>query len=189
MKKLTHALVSFMPFAVVITGLCLLVYITAQQMYRQGLNDPQIQMVKAAKRNLEKGADPQIVVSGANIEMSKDVDPWLAVYNLSRVPVASSGLFHGERPTMPEGLLSTDKYKNYQLYAFGEDRVTWEPSWDVRQALVIVTYDGGFLVAGRDTTEIDSRIDMMGWMVLVAWGCIMIATLVVQLFAQRFIRS
>ena len=61
MRFLVRVLVSWLPLAVASTGMCLLVYATVQQNYRQSLNDPQIQMAEdAAKTEVMHGVTRSI---------------------------------------------------------------------------------------------------------------------------------
>ena len=39
----------------------------------------------------------------------------------------------------------------------GQDRVTWQPEAGVRMATVVVSFDHGFVMAGRSLTEVEKR--------------------------------
>ncbi len=53
MSRMINVFSKGLPFAVAVTGFCLLAYVTVQQSLRQGANDPQIQMAQDAVAALE----------------------------------------------------------------------------------------------------------------------------------------
>ena len=82
MKAARAIFLSWLPLAVAVTGLSLLVHVAVQQNYRQSLNDPQIQMAEDGAAKLGDGGVPaDIVVRGGMIDIAQSLAPWIAVYD------------------------------------------------------------------------------------------------------------
>lgn len=181
------ALISWLPIAVAITALSLLIQVTVQQSYRTSLNDPQQQIAEDTARVIEAGVDPSIFApKGAATEISSSLSTWMAFYDTTLAPKASTGLLHGVIPTIPAGVFETAK-------ARGSYTVTWQPEPGVRQALVIVSAgEKGFAVSGRNMRAVEEREGQLGWLVLVGWAASMLATFLAYIFAEplvkRFVR-
>lgn len=76
---------------VAITIVFMTSYALVQQNYRMSANDPQIQMAEDAAAALNKGRNIQSVVLLDNVDISKSLGVFLAVYDDSGKPVMSSG--------------------------------------------------------------------------------------------------
>lgn len=143
---------AWLPFAALSTILSGMVYVAVQQDFRMGANDPQIQIAEDVSNVLKGGVNPTQVVPPNNSDIGSSLSPWLAVYDDSDKAIASSGLLGGASPTPPAGVFD-------YVRAHGEDRVTWQPSVGVRQALVVTrfsaTQGSGFVVAGRSLREVE----------------------------------
>ncbi len=173
----------FLPFAVVISAFCLLAYLTAQQVYRQGANDPQIQMAEDAADALADGQSAQAIVPAAKISVSKSLAPFLIVYDADGQEVASSVvLLDGQTPGLPAGVLDATR-------SMGENRVTWQPRAGVRIAAVIVAYKDGFVLAGRSLREAESRVARAGQLTGLAWALTMAAALVVIALGEWLLKD
>ena len=177
MSKLKSVVRIWLPFAVIISAFCLLAYTTVQQALRQGLNDPQIQMAEDTAYALNNGATADSVVTGAKVEMSRSLAPFIDVYDSNGKPVAGSGWLNGQLPDYPKGALDTAKQK-------GDNRVTWQPNADVRIASVVVPYNNGFIVAGRNMREVEQRESQTEMFVGVTWILALIATFIVIAFGE-----
>jgi hypothetical protein len=150
-KKGINILRQWLPIALVIVFVSGLVYVTVQQSLRMGANDPQIQMAEDAATALAAGASPQSVLPNTVVDISTSLAPFLVIYNIDGKPLASSGLFHGIAPLLPEGVFTFTRQN-------GEDRVSWQPEPGVRAAVVVVAYAGtqpGFVMAGRSLREVE----------------------------------
>jgi hypothetical protein len=174
MSRLLKVLAAWIPFAVVVTALCALDYLTAQQNLRQGANDPQIQMAEDGAASLDAGASIESVVPKEQVESSKSLAPFLVVYDTSGKPVASSGVLDGQMPDYPVGAVEASKQS-------GENRVTWQPRDGVRIASVVVPFKQGYVMAGRNMREVEARVSQTGALVAVAWVATMAAALVTVL--------
>ena len=153
MSKLKDIVRIWLPFAVVISAFCLLAYTTMQQALRQGLNDPQIQMAEDTAYALNNGATVDSVVAGTKVEMSRSLAPFIDIYDSNGNAITGSGLLNGQLPDYPKGALDSAKRsggKPFTLQQSDENRVTWQPDADVRIASVVVPYNNGFVMAGRN---------------------------------------
>jgi len=156
---------SWLALAFVSTVLCALVHVAVQQNYRMNLNDPQIQMAEDAATSLGSGATVKTVVPATTIDISKSLAPWIAVYDDTGKVLASSARLNGVMPAVPAGVFDSVRQN-------GEDRVSWESASGVRNAIVVTLFSGkasGFVVAGRNMREVESREDQLMHMVVGAW--------------------
>jgi hypothetical protein len=174
MSRLLKILAAWIPFAVIVTAFCALVYLTAQQVWRQGANDPQMQMAEDGAAALDAGASIQSVVPKEQVELSKSLAPFIIVYDTAGRPVASSGVLDRQMPDYPMGALEASKQS-------GENRVTWQPREGVRIASIVVPYQQGYVVTGRNMREAEARVTQMGALVTAAWVATMLATLLTVL--------
>ena len=187
MKTLLRVFVSWLPLAVVLSGVLAFVYIAVQQSYRMTLNDPQIQIAEDAASSIASGTAPVAIIPQERIDMTKSLAPWVAVFDASGNQIASSGyLVSGEALKMPAGLLTTDKDLNFDLSQSGEDRVTWQPQRGVRQAIVVVHTDQGYVVAGRNMREVESRESALTVIVCIAWGLLLVASFCLKYIVDLF---
>jgi len=157
-----NAFRAWLPFAVVVTALCLLAYVMVQQTLRQGANDPQIQMAEDAAAALNRGASVDSVLPKDQVDLSSSLAPFLVVYDAKGTPVAASGLLDGSAPDYPVGALEAARQS-------GENRVTWQPEAAIRIASVAVPYKDGYVVAGRNLREVEKRVAQIETMAALAW--------------------
>ena len=165
MTRTTLVLKHWLPIAAVTTILCLLVYATVQQVFRNSANDPQIQMAEDAAAALAHDAPVASVVPPARIDIERSLAPFTVVLDGKGGIVATSGLLNGRSPAIPPGVLEFAK-------THGEHRVTWQPERGVRIASVVLAYGGatpGFVVAGRSLRESERRTAQLGTFVITAW--------------------
>lgn len=180
MSKLKSIFKVWLPFAVVISAFCLLVYVAVQQSLRQGLNDPQIQMAEDTTYALDHGATIEEVVPIARVEMSRSLAPFIVVFDDSGKPAASSGLLNGELPEVPQGVLDFAKRN-------GENRVTWQPTEKTRIASVVRPYKDGFVLAGRNMREVEIRESQTWQFAWETWLLALAATFVVIAFGEYYL--
>jgi hypothetical protein len=176
-SKLKNIIRIWLPFAVVTSAFCLLAYTTVQQALRQGLNDPQIQIAEDTAYTLNNGATVDSMLAGPKVEMSRSLAPFIDIYDSSGKAMAGSGLLNGQLPDYPKGALDTAKQK-------GDNRVTWQPNADVRIASVVVPYNNGFVVAGRNMREVEQRESQTEIFAGVTWILALMATFIVIAFGE-----
>ncbi len=180
MSKFKKICKGWLPFAVVISALCLLVYASVQQALRNGLNDPQIQMVEDTAYGLDHGTTVERLVPAEQVEMSRSLAPFIVVFDNNGKPVASSGLLNGNLPQVPQGVFDSAKQ-------YGSNRVTWQPSNNIRIAAVVAPYKGGFVLAGRNMREVEQRESQTEMFAGVTWALTLIATFLVIAFGEIFL--
>lgn len=177
MQKIKTIIKVWLPFAVVITAFCALVYASVQQAYRQGANDPQIQMAEDGADALDNGQGLGTLLPNSKVSAEKSLAPFLIVYDGGGNVVGSSVILDGKTPTLPDGVLDSAR----QL---GEDRVTWQPREGVRIAAVIVPYQDGFVLAGRNLREVEVRETQVTQFAGITWVLALFATLITIVFDE-----
>ena len=170
------------------TILALALYAIPQQVLRQGLNDPQIQIAGDMVAQLERGALPGSAVPAAQIDMARSLAPFVIVYDDQGHPLASQAVLNGTIPAPPSGVFDF-------VRQHGEERVSWQPVLGsgardgVRIAAVMQRVSGshpGFVLAGRNMREVEARESQVARMAGLAWlgmlGLILVGTLLLGAF-------
>lgn len=179
MKKIIKV---WLPFAIAITAFCVLAYASVQQAYRQGADDPQIQMAQDAANLLTNSANADSIVSPNKVFVDKSLAPFFIIYDENGNEVASSVTLDGQTPQLPDGVLDSTK-------ELRENRLTWQPKEGVRIAAVIVSYQNGYVLAGRNLREVEARESQLTTFVSITWLLALIATLVVIAFGEFFLKD
>ena len=141
------------------------IYLTVQQSYRIGANDPQVQMAEDAARALANGQSAESLMPGEKVDIAFSLAPYLIIYDAEGKPVASNALLHGSIPSLPAGVFDYTRQH-------GEDRISWQPEPGVRSATVIVSVsggNGGYVLAGRSLREVERREDQLTTQVFLGW--------------------
>jgi hypothetical protein len=144
------------------TGVALALYAIPQHVLRSGLNDPQIQMATDVAAKLESYGVNNGLRQGAllapgtaaGVDMARSLSPFFIVFNDEGRPIGSTAQLAGQIPTPPQGVFD-------YVQQHGEDRLTWQPRRGVRIAAVVERVNGpqpGFVLAGRNMREVESRI-------------------------------
>ena len=151
------------------TGLALALYAIPQQVLRQGLNDPQIQLADDLVVRLEQGAAPVEAVPAGSVDMARSLAPFVIAYDEQGHPLASQAQLNGGIPAPPKGVFD-------YVRQHGEERVSWQPilgnARGVRIAAVVQRVGGahpGFALAGRNMREVEAREDQVGQMAGLTW--------------------
>ncbi len=159
------------------TGLALALYAIPQQVLRQGLNDPQIQLAGDLAARLEEGTTPAAAIPPASIDMVRSLSPFVIAYDGQGRPLGSQAQLDGQTPIPPKGVFE-------HVRQHGEERISWQPRPGVRIAAVIVRVsgsNGGFVLAGRNMREVEAREQQVKQMAGATWigmlGLILAATL------------
>ena len=178
--KIKNSFRVWLPFAVVITAFSMLVYASVQQAYRQGANDPQIQMANDMADALNTAMSIDSVLPQEKIFFEKSLAPFYVIYDANGIPVAGTGMIDGKLPDIPKGVLDVAKES-------GENRRTWQPQANVRIAAVVVPYKDGFVLAGRNLRELEAREAQTTMFAGVTWVLALIATFLVVAFGEFFL--
>lgn len=170
-KLLLRCVISFLPFAVCITLLSALIYFSSQQVIRLSANEMPSLSVDTALARISIGQQLGTILPNIPIELSKPFGFFFSAYNEQKVLTIAQTTVHGAPVSVPSGVLDYAK-------SHGKDRVTWQPETGIRLATVVV-YEPRtktYLVAGRDLTDYEHRIQTLGLQILFGWGITMIAT-------------
>jgi hypothetical protein len=164
---------SWLPVALVATALVGFTYVAVQQVYRNGADDPQVQMAEDAAARLDAGDAVADVLVGDPVNMSASLAPFLIVYDAHNQVIAGTGVLNGASPVPPIGVLDTAR-------AATRDRVTWQPADGVRIASVsAATRDGRVVLAGRSLREAERHVADLGPLALAGWIAALLGGLVV----------
>ncbi len=162
MKNISNTFLRFLPIGATIISLAILIYASSQQIYRQSLNDPQVQLVRDMESALIAGITPtQIVGRNAPFDATKSLSTFIAIYDKDGNPLESSATIGSSTPKPPLGVFAYAK-------VYGENHVTWQPNSTTRIALVlrpVANTSGYFVVSGRNMIEVEKRINDLGHMV------------------------
>lgn len=168
--------------AVILTVIFGTIHVAVQQNERQSANDPQIQMAEDAAAALSAGkSTASVVTSAPSVDLAKSLAPFLIIYDASGKAVAADAILESKIPTPPVGVF-TYVEKN------GEDRITWQPSTDVRIASVIVRSSGTnpmFVLAGRSLKEVEKREQSLQMQVMFGWVVSMLLVVLAAFFYHR----
>ncbi|MBV9159356.1 MAG: hypothetical protein JO019_02035 [Candidatus Kaiserbacteria bacterium] len=187
----------WIPIAVAVTIICILLYAVLQQNYRQSLNDPQIQIAEDVAALISAGAKPTVIVPKQQVDIGRSLSPWFAIYDATGTPIASSGYLNGAMAHPPQGIFTDlasgqahgagvkGPVKTQSIVATGENRLTWQPQEGVREAIVVAQAGDKFVVAGRNMREVENRISDMETMIGIAWIVAMFATLIAVWLGSR----
>jgi hypothetical protein len=181
MRAMTRTILGWLPLGLAVTMTCGIVYVVAQQTYRQGANDPQVQMARDIAAGLARGESVDGLVGSRTIDPSVSLAPFVIVFDAKEAVTRATVRLGGKTPVPPKGVLDAA--------ASGENRVTWQPRPDARIASVIVAVDGGhggYVLAGRSLKEAEERVATLGLGVGVGWLATMIATLIAAAVVQRW---
>jgi hypothetical protein len=180
LKKFTFKfLKSWLPLAVAIIAICGLVYLTVQQVLRQGANDPQIQLSEDLAASFASSKSPSGDFPSRQVEISTSLAPFVMIFDDNGKVLISNALLDGKTPQYPEGVFE-------YVRQHGQDRVTWQPREGVRHATVVTRYSGpagsGFVVAGRSLREVEERSMFFLWICVIACLMTLLATAAVTAF-------
>jgi len=170
---------SWLPLAVVIVAMCGLVYLTVQQVLRQGANDPQIQLSEDFAASLTSSKAPSGEFPAQQVEISTSLAPFVMIFDDNGKVLVSNALLDGKTPQYPVGVFD-------YVRQHGQDRVTWQPREGVRHATVVTRYSGpaglGFVMAGRSLREVEERSTFFLQVCAIACILTLVATAAVTAF-------
>ena len=173
---LRRAALLWPPLAVGATFLCGLVYAAMQQDLRRGADDPQVTMAEDAAARLDAGTAPS-ALPPATVDLARGLAPYLIIFDERGRPVASDAVLAGSTPVPPSGVFEA-------VRAGGEDRITWQPASGVRSAIVVTSYRGGFVLAGRSLRLVEQRESDVEAIVAIIWLATLAAVALASLGAD-----
>jgi hypothetical protein len=127
---------------------------------------------------LQQGALPAVAGGAGAVDIAHSLSPFVIVYDDQGRTLASQALLDGKAPVPPAGIFNYVRNRS-------EDRFSWQPRRGVRIAAVIQRVNGehpGFVLAGRNMREVESREEQVGQMAGLTWigmlGVILVGTAV-----------
>ena len=132
---------------------------------RQSANDPQLGMVTDLASRLERGTSASAAIPNDQIDMDASLSPFVIAFDEQGQVLASSAQLDGSVPSLPRGVLDYAR-------THGEERVTWAPRRGVRIASIVQHLKGprgGFVLAGRNLREVESRKSYVMQMAAFVW--------------------
>jgi len=136
----------------VIIGLCVLVYVSVQYNVRSTANNPQIEISQNIATELAASNETLTPtdLSASAIDPNKTLGTFYMVFDANQALLASTANFNGQSLVPPAGVFDNAKAK-------GDNRITWQPSKDLRLAIVVAYFKGekneGFALVGRSLKE------------------------------------
>jgi hypothetical protein len=174
----------WLPIAIAVTGMCAVSLGTAQQLYRQASNDPQVQIAEDMALALESGTKPTaLIASSTRIDVSASLRPFTVIYDKDLSPIAWSGEYEGKPPVPPSNIFEDAKGS----VGSGESRVTWQPDEETRFAIVVlhVLRTDGYVLTGRNLREAQDRIWDIQALIGLVWLMTLAATLIATWLGAR----
>ncbi len=170
----------WLPLAFVMTITAGLVYGTVQQSYRQGANDPQIQLAEDIADAINGGVDPTTLVGSGKLDMAKSLSTFLIVVDKDNKVVADNVQLGGKSVNVPIGPID-------QARQHGQNRITWQPQANVRNAIVlqpVLSQKGEVVIVGRSLREVEIREGQLTSMVFLAWAVGLAGSLILVWLGQ-----
>jgi len=158
-------------------------YVSVQQSYRQGANDPQIEIAEDISLHMQEGAAILDQVPKDSVDVGKSLSPFVIMYDTEGNPIAGNGYLNQKLIQVPKGVFDAAQ-------ASGENRLTLEPQSGVRIAAVIKPFVGreasGYVLAGRSLREVEQRESDLTKLVALGWAGTL-AVLLVAAFLNKIL--
>lgn len=153
-------------------------FIVVQQQFRGAANHPQVEIAREAAGKLNAGADPQSVVNRAPVDIASSSDTYLIVVDSNGALLASSAQLEGRAVIPPSGVFA-------YVRDHGQDMITWQPAAGVRSAIVVDSFHGGYVVAGRSLTGTEQAESALGLWAAFGWAAAVLLAGGLSLIVQR----
>jgi hypothetical protein len=184
-SKFVHVFFHWLPLGVALVFIFGFMYTGLQQNMRQGLNDPQISIVRDIEASVEAGKSVKDVVpKGDVVDIQNNLSSFVIIFDESGNVLESNAVLNGQPPKVPQGVLDYAK-------SYGENRVTWQPNSDTRVALVVRPLQiesGWFVASGRNMREVEARIQIMTMQTFIAMIFTLAATFVADMIGDTYRR-
>ena len=175
-----------LPLWILLSGLATVAvfaaFIFVQQQLRGAANHPQVEMAREAAGRLNAGANPQSVVNGAPVDLASSSDPYLIVVDSNGAVLASSAQLEARAVIPPPGVFA-------YVHDHGEDVISWQPAAGVRSAIVVDSFHGGYVVAGRSLSGTEQAESALGLWAISGWAAAVLLAGGLSLMVQRARRS
>ncbi len=173
-EKIPFFLGVWIVIAVVCTCMAGLAYATAQHVARSGANQDPLRAIHQIQDIVKQGVDPSQIIPASGQDIKDSYSVFAALFDDKGTVVSSSVQVDGKNPTLPSGVFDYAKQH-------GEDRFTWQPQNDVREAVVLVPYNSqiqtgtstqassGYILAGQSLTETEKTVRNIVELSGIAW--------------------
>jgi hypothetical protein len=161
-----------------VTMAALAAFIVVQQQLRSSANHPQVEMARAAAGKLNAGATPQSVATGAPVDIASSPDTYLIVVDSKGGLLASTAQLEGKPAIPPWGVFA-------YVRDHGEDKISWQPAVGVRSAIVVDSFQGGYVVAGRSLTGTEQAESALGNWAILGWAAALLLAGGLSLLVRR----
>ncbi len=149
--------------AIIATVLTGLIYVSVQQAYRMGANDPQLQVARHIAYKISANRPVTNMAYNDTVNLLQSLATFIQVYNANHVLITSTGYIGLTAPLVPPGVLDAAAHN-------GENLVTWQPTQGVRLACVIeATSKGNYVLVGRSLAEVEKRESNLLTMCILCW--------------------
>jgi hypothetical protein len=172
-KRILQTIFSFLPLAVLITCISVLIYGASQQIIRQSAYDMPLMSVETAEARIGLGQQLSTILPNISVDLSKPYGFFFSAYTEQKQLAIAPTTVHGTPVVPPPGVFAYAR-------AHSINKLTWQPVDGVRVATVIIyePQTKTYLVAGRDLRDYESRIERLGLMIAVGWVVTMIVTVI-----------
>ena len=171
-----------LPLWILLSGLAtvaiFVAFIVVQQQIRGAANHPQVEMAREAAGKLSAGADPKSVVNSGPVDIATSSDTYLIVVDTNGVLLASSAWLDGRPVIPPSGVFA-------YVRDHGEDVISWQPAAGVRSAIVVDSFRGGYVAAGRSLSDTEQAEGWLGLWAVFSWAAAVLLAGGLSLVVQR----
>jgi hypothetical protein len=172
------ALPAWIALACVLTVGAGVLLVAEQQHLRSDANHPQVEMARSAASKLGAGADASTVVPSGQVDIRRSAAPYLIIVGADLRVLASSAELDGRPVVPPQGVFDF-------VRSHGEDVISWQPATGVRSAIVVDSFRGGYVVAGRSLAATEDSESFVETLTLAAWAVALVALGAIALFRRR----
>lgn len=180
---IVRTLVIAVPLMVAVTCAEGLAYANAEQMLRQGANEPQVQLAESIAAEIGSGAPPQAFVQGGAAPLETSQTPFILIADASGKTLGATGSVAGALPTLPAGVFGAHK----DSFGTNDNRITWQPAKNIREALVITPFTSGsttgYVAVGRSLRETENQESRLTERTMLGWLASMAAILIASVAA------
>ena len=152
------------------------IYFVAHYVLRSSANEPQLQIANdtAWKAALQLAQNGKInPLDGEKIDITTSKEPFVIVYNKNGEVIDSTGVYNGQVPKLPDGVLPGTVEGEKTIF-------TWEPIEDVRIAAVVVSSGKyGYVLAGKSLVDTENSLNKFSYILLVTFGLLLVGISVV----------
>jgi len=136
---------AWIPLAVAVSLGAFGLNFVAQQVYRGGANDPQVQLAQDGVRALDEGTAPESLVPSGSVDPAASLATFVMVYDEKGGLLAGNGTLSGDPIEPPAEMLATAR-------EVGQNRTSWQASDEALVAVVVYSAkDGRTVLAGNGT--------------------------------------